>query len=159
MVRQLIDISPDLILSIYYRKILPKALIDLPRLGCINIHPSALPFYRGPVPTAWAIENGEEEFGITLHLMDLGIDTGDILAQEIYGIGEDETGYELYTRAMDLGYQMFRKNFDNIINETTIPVPQVGIGSYYGKKTGRSWIDWKNSTWEWVRRSSRFPNR
>lgn len=148
LVKQLSDISPDLILSIYYRKILPKALIDLPRLGCINIHPSALPFYRGPVPTAWAIENGEGEFGITLHYMDLGIDTGDILVQEIFEIGEDETGYELYTRAMDLGFKLFKKNFKNIINETIKPVPQFGPGSYYGKKNGRYTIDWRKSTKE-----------
>ena len=137
------DISPDLILSIYYRKILPKQLINLPHLGCINIHPSKLPNYRGPVPTAWAIENGETEFGITIHCMDETIDTGDILVQETYEIEEDETGYELYTRAMELGSNLFKKSFDKIINKKILPMPQNGIGSYYGKKLGRFIIDWQ----------------
>jgi len=143
-VRQKIsDISPDLILSIYYRKILPKNLINLPHLGCINIHPSKLPDYRGPVPTAWAIENGETEFGVTIHYMDEAIDTGDILVQESYKIGEEETGYELYTRAMKLGGKLFKNYFDKIINKKITPIPQKGIGSYYGKKMGKFIIDWQ----------------
>ena len=67
------SLNPDLILSSYYRKIFPESLIKLPKLGVINIHPSYLPFYRGPVPTAWAILNAEK-FGITIHKVDKGID-------------------------------------------------------------------------------------
>ena len=118
----------------------------MPNLGCINIHPSALPYYRGPVPTAWAIENGETQFGITIHYMDEGIDTGDILIQEKHAINDDETGYELYTRAMTLGFDLFRNNFKKIINGEIKATPQIGIGSYYGKKNGRYTIDWKKST-------------
>ena len=81
IVNEIRNINPDLIISAYYRKIFPKELIDIPRLGIVNIHPSLLPFYRGPVPTAWAILNNESEFGITLHKVDAGIDTGDILFQ------------------------------------------------------------------------------
>ena len=146
VVQQLVDISPDMILSIYYRKILPQSVIDIPKLGCINIHPSELPNYRGPVPTAWAVANGEKQFGITIHYVDENIDTGDILVQEVYKIGEDETGYELYTRAMELGYQLFIKNFDDIKDGKITPVPQVGTGSYFGKKGGKYNIDWKKST-------------
>lgn len=148
VVERIADISPDLILSIYYRKIFPPSLIELPRLGCINIHPSALPYYRGPVPTAWAIEKGEEEFGITIHYMDQGIDTGDILVQEMHDIGANETGFELYTRAMGLGFKLLEKAFDDIINENVVATPQVGAGSYYGKKNGRYTIDWKKSVRE-----------
>jgi methionyl-tRNA formyltransferase len=148
VVQKVLDINPDLILSIYYRKILPKSLIKCPKLGCINIHPSALPYYRGPVPTAWAIENGEEKFGITIHYMDEGIDTGDILVQEIYDIEKDETGYGLYTRAMQLGYQLFQEYFDKIVKGEIIAKPQVGIGSYYGKKDGKHTIYWKKSVQE-----------
>jgi len=146
VIQKIIEISPDIILSIYYRKIFPKKLINLPNLGCINIHPSALPYYRGPVPTAWAIENGETQFGITIHYMDEGIDTGDILIQEKHAINDDETGYELYTRAMTLGFDLFRNNFKKIINGEIKATPQIGIGSYYGKKNGRYTIDWKKST-------------
>jgi methionyl-tRNA formyltransferase len=145
VIQKIIEISPDIILSIYYRKIFPKKLINLPNLGCINIHPSALPYYRGPVPTAWAIENGETQFGITIHYMDEGIDTGDILIQEKHAINDDETGYELYTRAMTLGFDLFRNNFKKIIDGEIKATPQTGIGSYYGKKNGRYTIDWKKS--------------
>ena len=138
-------ISPDIIFSIYYRKILPKSILDLPKLGCINIHPSMLPAYRGPVPTAWAIENGETNFGITIHYMDQGIDTGDILVQEKYEIIDDETGFELYTRAMKLGAKLLEDNFDNIINKKLNPIKQTGLSSYYGKKNGKHKIDWNDS--------------
>ena len=139
------SISPDIIFSIYYRKILPKSLLGLPKLGCINIHPSLLPSYRGPVPTAWAIQNGETNFGITIHYMDEGIDTGDILVQEKYTIAEDETGYELYSRAMKLGAKLLEDNFENIINKKLKPIKQNGKSSYYGKKNGKYKIDWKDS--------------
>ena len=145
VIQKIIEISPDIILSIYYRKIFPKELINMPNLGCINIHPSALPYYRGPVPTAWAIENGETQFGITIHYMDEGIDTGDILIQEKYAINDEETGYELYTRAMTLGFDLFRNNFKKIIDGEIKATPQIGKGSYYGKKNGRYTIDWKKS--------------
>ncbi len=139
------EINPDIIFSIYYRKILPKSILNIPKLGCINIHPSLLPYYRGPVPTAWAIEKGEEKFGITIHLMDEGIDTGNILIQEKFIIGKNETGYQLYTRAMKLGASMLCENFDKIINNEIQSTPQKGNGSYYGKKNGKYTIDWKDS--------------
>lgn len=139
------SINPDIIFSIYYRKILPNSLLKIPRLGCINIHPSLLPKYRGPIPTAWAIENGENNFGITIHYMDDGIDTGDILVQKKYQILENETGFELYTRAMKLGSELLKENFEKIIKNKIRSVPQNGISSYYGKKNGKYTIDWKNT--------------
>ena len=136
-------IKPDIIFSIYYRKILPKAILNIPRLGCINIHPSLLPEYRGPVPTAWAIRNGEEETGITIHLMDECIDTGDILVQKKFPILDNETGYELFTRAMSIGAKQLIENFDKIIKKEIKPKKQQGIGSYFGKMHWKSIIDWK----------------
>ena len=138
-------IDPDYIFSIYYRQILPKPLLSLAKFSAINIHPSLLPNYRGPVPTAWIIENGEKYFGITIHLMDDGIDTGDILIQEKYLILKNETGFELYTRGMKLGFNLLRKNFSSIINNKIKPKPQVGSGSYYGKKNGKYVISWQES--------------
>lgn len=139
------SINPDIIFSIYYRKILPKSLLRIPRLGCVNIHPSLLPKYRGPVPTAWAIQNGEKRFGITIHYMDDGIDTGDILVQKAFPILENETGYELYKRAMELGANLLKQNFKKIISKKLMPFPQKGSGSYYGKKKGKFTIDWQNT--------------
>lgn len=145
LIQKITEIEPDMIFSVYYRKILPSKLINLPKLGCVNIHPSILPYYRGPVPTAWAILNGEKEFGITIHLMDKGIDTGDVLVQEKYAIRDDETGFELYNRGMKLGAKLLKEHFFDIINQNTKPSQQVGIGSYYGKRKGISRIDWQQN--------------
>ena len=145
LVKKIKSISPDVIFSIYYRKILPKTLIEIPKLGCINIHPSLLPKYRGPIPTAWAIERGEDFFGVTIHYMDEGIDTGDILVQNKYSIGKTETGYELYSRAMKIGAQLLKENFEKIITKKLQSTPQKGKSSYFGKKKGKYAIDWKDS--------------
>ena len=145
LINRIKKIKPDIIFSIYYRKILPAEILKIPKMGCINIHPSLLPKFRGPVPTAWAIEKGEKDFGITIHLMDEGIDTGNILIQKKYSIGDEETGYQLYTRAMSLGTKLLIDNFDNIIFNKIKPIPQKGLGSYYGKKNGKYIIDWKDS--------------
>ena len=137
-------IDPDIIFSIYYRKILPIDILNIPRLGCINIHPSLLPEYRGPVPTAWAILNGEIETGITIHLMDKSIDTGKILVQKKFPILEDETGFELYTRTMKIGLEQLISNFDEIVNKEITPQQQLGTGSYFGKLPSKYRIDWKS---------------
>jgi len=137
------SIKPDIIFSVYYRKIFPNRLLSIPRLGSINIHPSLLPEYRGPVPTAWTIQNGEKFFGLTIHKMDQGIDTGEIYVQQKFAIDEDETGYELYTRGMTLGAKMLAENFSKLINNEIVPTKQEGIGSYYGKKRGRYIINWQ----------------
>lgn len=143
IIREIENIRPDAIFSVYYRKIFPAKVLELPKVGCINIHPALLPFYRGPVPTAWAIMNGEKYFGITIHYMDAGVDTGDILVQKKYGISEEETGYELYTRAMRSGARLLMDNFHKIMEKQIVPRRQKGTGSYYGKMHWRHIIDWK----------------
>tara|TARA_B100000780_G_scaffold166311_1_gene116381 strand:- start:181 stop:1110 length:930 start_codon:yes stop_codon:yes gene_type:complete len=139
------ELKPDIIISAYYRKIFPKELINIAKLGIVNIHPSLLPNYRGPVPTAWAILNGENEFGITIHQVDSGIDTGDILVQKKYNISEKETGYDLYLRAMDLGAKLFIENFDDIVSGIIKPKIQQSGGSYFGKLKNRLLLNWKDS--------------
>tara|TARA_B100001059_G_C17836051_1_gene588179 strand:+ start:3853 stop:4773 length:921 start_codon:yes stop_codon:yes gene_type:complete len=138
-------IKPDLIISCYYRKIFPKNLIKLPKQGIINIHPSLLPEFRGPVPTAWAIYNDKKETGVTIHNVDGGIDTGDVLVQSKIRIRNNETGYQLYRRAMKEGYNLFRRNFNKILNSKIKPKPQKSGGSYYGKLNISSRIDWKSN--------------
>lgn len=137
------SLNPDIIFSVYYRKILSRELLQLPRRGCVNIHPGLLPKYRGTTPTAWAIQNGETTFGITIHYMDEGIDTGDILVQQEFPIFAEETGYELYTRSMKLGAEMLKENFYNIVNQELTPRKQVEPGSYYGKRASKYTIDWQ----------------
>tara|TARA_B100000787_G_scaffold170221_1_gene164931 strand:- start:4214 stop:5140 length:927 start_codon:yes stop_codon:yes gene_type:complete len=145
LVEEIKILNPDIIISAYYRKIFPQELIEIPCFGILNIHPSMLPYYRGPVPTAWAILNNESEFGITIHKVDTGIDTGDILLQSRHDIGADETGYELYLRAMTLGARLLIENFDKIITSQVQPVKQAHGGSYYGKLESKVFLNWKQS--------------
>ena len=145
LIKKIKKFEPDLIISAYYRKILPKNLIDIPKRGCINIHPSLLPNYRGPVPTAWAILKGEKVTGITIHKIDQGVDTGEILLQSKFKILKNETGYDLYIRAMKKGADLFIKNFDKIINNKIRSYPQSSGGSYYGKLKTKIFIDWRES--------------
>ena len=145
IIPRLESLEPDVIFSVYYRKILPADLLAIPRLYCVNVHPSLLPRYRGPTPTAWAMLNGETSFGITIHVMDQGVDTGPILVQREYAIGVEETGYELHTRAMQLGAQLLREALPDILSAEIEPRAQVGPGSYYGRLKSPYVIDWQDS--------------
>ncbi len=136
--------EPDILFSVYHRKLLPPEVLRIPPLGCVNIHPGLLPSYRGATPTAWAMLNGETTFGITIHYMDATFDTGDILVQEVHDIDPQETGYQLRVRAMRLGAELLRKNFDGIVNRTLTPIKQEGAGSYFGKLETDYRIDWND---------------
>ena len=96
-------INPDLVIVAAYGKILPKAILDIPKYGAINIHASLLPKYRGAAPIAWAIVRGERRTGITMMKMDEGMDTGPMLEQLPVDIIETETAGELTKRLADLG--------------------------------------------------------
>ena len=140
----LAEVKPDILLSVYYRKLLPPEVLRVPPLGCVNIHPGMLPDYRGPTPTAWAILNGDTTFGLTIHYMDANIDTGDILLQEVHGIDPNETGYELHVRTMRIGAELLKQHFRAIVNGTLSPTKQEGPGSYFGKLKTECTIDWQN---------------
>ncbi len=142
--RTLQSIEPDILFSVYYRKLLPPEVLRIPPLGCINIHPGLLPHYRGATPTAWAMLNGETTFGITIHYMDETFDTGDILVQEVHDIDPNETGYELRARAMSFGAELLRRNFHGLVNRTLTPINQEGPGSYVGKWEPAHRINWEN---------------
>lgn len=92
------SLNPDLIVVVAYGKILPKEILNIPPYGCINVHASLLPKYRGAAPIQWAVINGDKETGITTMYMDEGMDTGDIILKETVSIGEDETTGELWDR-------------------------------------------------------------
>ena len=96
-------LNPDVICVVAYGKILPKEILDIPRLGCINVHGSLLPKYRGAAPIQWAVINGEKQTGITTMYMDVGMDTGDMILKETVDIGENETTGELWERLSKLG--------------------------------------------------------
>ena len=97
------EMNPDIICVVAYGKILPKELLDIPKLGCINVHGSLLPKYRGAAPIQWAVLNGDKTTGITTMYMDEGMDTGDILLAQEVEIGENETTGELWNRLKEIG--------------------------------------------------------
>ena len=101
--RILNDIAPDLIVVTAYGQILPKEILELPKYGCVNIHASLLPKYRGAAPINWVLLNGEIETGVTSMQMSEGLDTGDMLIKRSTKIGENETYEELYARLSEMG--------------------------------------------------------
>lgn len=108
------NLKPDVICVVAYGKILPKELLDIPRLGCINVHGSLLPQYRGAAPIQWAVLNGDKETGITTMYMDVGMDTGDMILKEKVEIGENETTGELWDRLSKIGANLLVKTLKQI---------------------------------------------
>lgn len=102
-------LNPDLICVVAYGKIIPEEILNIPRLGCINVHGSLLPKYRGAAPIQWAVINGEKETGITTMYMDKGMDTGDMILKEKVEIGENETTGELWNRLSKIGAELLVK--------------------------------------------------
>ncbi len=107
-------LEPDLIVVVAYGKIFRRRSLSIPRLGCVNLHASLLPKYRGIAPVNWAIINGETTTGVTTIFMDEGIDTGDMILWREISIGEDETAGELLARLTDLGAQVLAETCDLI---------------------------------------------
>jgi len=126
--------------------ILPPPLLALPRLGCVNLHPSLLPAYRGAAPLIWALFNGEAETGITTFLLNPRVDAGDILLQEQVSIGPDETAGELEGRICELGADLVVETLDQLEDGTVSPRPQGKAGSSRAPKLSREdgRLDW---TW------------
>ncbi len=103
------SLNPDMVVVAAFGQILPKAIIDFPKMGCLNIHPSLLPKYRGAAPLNWSIIRGETKTGVTIMMMDEGMDSGDILMQEETPLGYSETFGELHDRLAKLGADMLLK--------------------------------------------------
>lgn len=117
-------IAPDLIAVTAYGQILPKEILELPEYGCINIHASLLPRYRGAAPINWCILNGETQTGVTSMLMAEGLDTGDMLIKRVTDIGENETYQELYSRLSVIGGEVLAETLDALENGTLAPEKQ-----------------------------------
>ena len=113
--------APDIIAVAAYGKILPKAVLDMPKYGCINVHGSLLPKYRGAAPIQWAVINGEEKSGVTIMQMAEGLDTGDMLLVRDTEIGADETAGELFDRIAMLGAEALSEALVNIENLKAVP--------------------------------------
>lgn len=143
------ELNPDLIVVVAYGKILPKEILDYPKYGCINVHASLLPKYRGAAPIQWAVLNGESETGVCVMQMDEGLDTGDVLYTEKANIGIDETSEQLFERLSEIGADALIKAIDLIENGNADPVKQEGE-STYASMIDKSLckIDWNKSAFE-----------
>ena len=160
------ELNPDLIVVVAYGKILPKELLDIPKYGCINVHGSLLPKYRGAAPIQWSVINGEKVTGNTTMFMDVGMDTGDMIESSTVEIGDNETVGELWDRmAIDGGKLLVSTvnkieeivSKDNFENEGTLDLLKEKIGA---KKQGDDFtmapmlnkemaqIDWNKSAEE-----------
>ena len=111
-IEEIKKLQPDVICVVAYGKILPKEILDIPRLGCINVHGSLLPKYRGAAPIQWAVLNGEKQTGITTMYMDVGMDTGDMILKETVEIGNDETTGELWERLSKIGGRLLVRTLE-----------------------------------------------
>lgn len=121
---QIRNLQPDFFVVVAFGHILSENILQLPRLGTINIHASLLPKYRGPAPIQWAIINGESETGITTMLMDKGIDTGDILLSQKEPIFPEDTAASLHNRLSECGADLLIKTLQAYASETIKPIPQ-----------------------------------
>ncbi len=138
------ELDPDVIVVAAYGKILPKELLEIPKFGCINIHASILPKYRGSAPIHWSIINGEKETGITIMQMDEGMDTGDILLIDKLEISENDSTGDLFQKLSILGGDLLLKALDGIEAGKISPVKQKNEEATYAPmlKKEDELIDW-----------------
>lgn len=146
-IEEIKNLKPDVICVVAYGKILPKEILDIPPKGCINVHGSLLPKYRGAAPIQWAVLNGDKVTGITTMYMDVGMDTGDMILKEEVEIGDDETTGELWDKLSKIGGELLVKTL-NKVEEGTAPRQKQGedftLAPMLDKQMAK--IDWKNKT-------------
>lgn len=138
-------LNPDLICVVAYGKILPQELLDVPKYGCVNVHGSLLPEYRGAAPIQWSVLNGDRKTGVTTMFMNAGMDTGDMILKEEVEIGEDETTGELWDRLKMIGAKLLIKTVKEIENGTATRTKQPEEGTMapmLSKEMAK--IDWEN---------------
>lgn len=146
-IEKLQQLNPQVIVVVAFGQILPKAILDLPEYGCINVHASLLPRYRGPAPIHWAIINGETESGVTTMLMDEGLDTGDMLLKARVLIDQNMTTGELHDRLAILGGQVLVETLEKLEKNLLKPEPQNHELATYAPLLTKEHekIDWKKS--------------
>ena len=143
------SLNPDVICVVAYGKILPKEILDIPKYGCINVHASILPKYRGAAPIQWAVLNGDEETGVTTMYMDIGMDTGDIIEVEKTKIGKEETTGELWDRLSKMGGKLLVETLKKIEEGTVTRTKQSDnftMAPMLSKDMAK--IDWEEKTAE-----------
>ena len=145
--QEVLDLNPDIIITCAYGQIIPKEILDYPKYGCINVHASLLPKYRGGAPIHKAIIDGEKETGITIMYMDEGMDTGDIITQDKIEINEDDTLETVHDRLSLLGKELLLKTLPNIItgNITRTKQNEKLVTFAYNIKREDEHIDFNNN--------------
>ena len=158
-IEEINQIAPDVICVVAYGKILPKELLDIPKFGCINVHGSLLPQYRGAAPIQWAVLNGDKKTGITTMYMDVGMDTGDMILKEETKIGDNETTGELWERLAIMGGDLLVKTL-KLIEEGKAPREKQGadftLAPMLSKEMAK--IDWQVKTAEEIKNLVRGLN-
>ena len=143
--RGLASLHPDLMVVVAYGLILPTAVLEIPRLGCVNLHASLLPRWRGAAPIQRAILAGDTETGVCLMQMEAGLDTGPVLAEARTPIEDGETGGSLHDRLSQLAAALLAKHLDDLETQCLTPVPQDDSKASYAAKLakGEAVIDWR----------------
>ena len=144
-IEEIKKLEPDIICVVAYGKILPKEILEIPKLGCINVHGSLLPQYRGAAPIQWSVINGDKVTGVTTMYMDIGMDTGDMILREKTEIGENETTGELWERLSKIGGKLLVETLQKIENGTAPRIPQgdnFTMAPMLDKEMSK--IDWDN---------------
>ena len=138
------EMAPDAIVVVAFGQILPKAILEIPKYGCINIHASLLPKYRGSAPIQWAVIDGEKETGVTTMFMNEGLDTGDMLEKAAVPLDEKETGGSLHDKLSALGGNLILSTLKGLEAGTLKGTPQTDEGTCYAKMLKKSLgdIDW-----------------
>ncbi|MCM1283922.1 MAG: methionyl-tRNA formyltransferase [Muribaculaceae bacterium] len=116
--------AADIVVVVAFGQILPKSILEMPKYGCVNVHASLLPKYRGAAPIQWAIINGEEITGVTTQRMDEGVDTGDVIAKRELRIAADETGGSLFDKLALLGAKLCVETMEMLEKGTAVFIPQ-----------------------------------
>lgn len=146
-IKKIKDLNPEVICVVAYGKILPKEILDIPEKGCINVHGSLLPKYRGAAPIQWAVINGEKVTGITTMYMDVGMDTGDMILKQEITIGEDETTGEIWGKLSKIGGELLVETLEKIkkgVAPRTKQGEEFSMAPMLTKENAR--IDFKNMT-------------
>lgn len=133
-VAELKTYEADIFVVAAFGQILSKEILDMPRFGCVNIHASLLPKYRGAAPIQWAVIDGEEETGVTIQQMNEGVDTGDILSREIIKLDKKETGASLFDRLAVCGAELIVKTLEDIEKGLIVPEKQDESKATHAKK-------------------------
>lgn len=145
------SLNPDVMVVAAFGQIITKEILDMPKYGCINVHASLLPAYRGAAPIQWAVINGDKESGVTIMQMDEGIDTGDMIEKAVVPIAEDETGGSLFDKLSHTGAKLCIKVLKDLEEGTAVreKQPEESTTPYakmIDKKMGE--VDWKKSAKE-----------